>query len=417
MDSRVLRSIAALAVLAFAPAAYAGPPAVNVSHADGASTTPGSAIDAADRVHLAWADDRGDDSGGAQAVYYARSFDGGATFESPRPISGAVAPGTRPHEIRVVVTAAGQVAVAWWDNVVESDGRVFVTAFFTRSTDGGESFAPAVATSIRYRDDGAAKEGFRNTTSLTLAAGPGDVYGLLATVPDVFRGGNVYFAKTADGATFSDPVRVSSYTLAIPRAAANGLVYLPNGDAYAVWSESFGDFVNEIRDVYYATSSDGGRTFSPRTQIAHVRGVVGAAIRVGDAIALATQSLKNDHSLASLKVFRSTDGGRTYAGRRRVTRTGSYSHLNESSVAANASGVVAVAWAENSSRLGPDDGIYVAISRDGGRTFAAPELVTAGLFVDPPSVTVDSEGVVGIAYSSAAAALADREVLFVRVAR
>lgn len=407
---------ATLAVAVAPPPAVAqsGQNATNVSDSNGASTIPGAAVDASGRVHLAWADNPGGADPLQSFIYYARSTDGGVTFEAPRRLPTEADMGTDPREIRVVVAGQSTVAISWWDPVVGSDGHVSVTAFFVKSTDGGASFSPAIATPVKYRDDGAAKEGFHNSTSLTLAAGPDGEFGLLATIPDVFRGGNVYFSRSADGTAFAEPIKVSKYDLAIPRAAANGLVFLANGDVYATWSESFGDFVNEIRDVLYVTSSDGGRTFSAPTKVAHVKGVVGAALLVGGAVGLATQSQKGDHTPAHNKFFRSTNGGRDYGPRVRVARPRNYTRLNENSVAANASGVVAIAWAENSSFLPGQYGIYVAVSRDGGKHFEPPALVMEGLFLDPPAVTVGPGGEIGVAFSSGDATLADREVLFLR---
>jgi hypothetical protein len=395
--------------------AQSGDAAVNDSRAVGASTTPGCAVDAADRVHLAWADNPGSDDAAEQFVFYARSADGGATFEAPRRISAGVDGGYRPREIRVATAAPSDVAVAWWATV-EEDSKTFVVVYFARSSDGGDTFAPAVATSVRFRVDNLAKEGFANTTSLSVAAAPGGGYGLLATVQDYYHGFNVYFVRTDDGATFTAPKRITNYTVTIPRAAANALAFQPSGDVYAVWTESRGDFVDELRDVFYATSGDGGRTFSAPARVAHVRGIVGATARVGGATLLVAQSQKNERAFAITKVFRSSDAGRTYASRVRVARTASYSHLHENSVATNGAGVVAIAWTENSSRPGPPEGIYVAVSRDGGRTFGDPQLLAPGLYIDPPSAVVDSTGAVGVAFSSSQASLADREVLFLRVA-
>jgi hypothetical protein len=416
MRARIASILLLVAVAGAAPAtAQSGPATVNVSNARGASTAPAVAIDADDTFHLAWADAPGSADGEEPAVYYARSFDGGVTFESPRPVSPASGIVARPREVRVVAADSGAVALAWWAPVPEDDGRAFVTAFFALSADGGATFAPAVATSVRYRDDGAAKEGFRNTTSLSLAAGPDGAFAVAATVPDVFRGFNVYVARTADGATFADAVKVSDYPLVIPRAASNAIAYLPGGELYVVWSVSRGDFVDQIREVMFAVSDDGGRRFTGPAQLARVRGIVGGLARAGDATALVVQSQKNERALAITKVFRSSNGGRSYGPRARVAKSASYNHFNQSSLAANADGVVALAWTENSSRPGPPEGLYVAVSRDGGRSFDEPALVAPGLFIDPPAVTVDSAGRVGLAFSSSDASVEDREVLFMRV--
>jgi hypothetical protein len=232
----------------------------------------------------------------------------------------------------------------------------------------------------------------------------------------VFRGFNIYFARTTDGVAFSSPLRITSYTVAIPRAAANSLVYLPNGDVYTTWSESVGDFVNEIRDVLYSVSTDGGRTFSAPTKLLRVLGVVGDVFQVGKTLELVTQYKKNDHTLAATRLYRSGNGGKSYSGGARIARPASYNHLHENSVGTNAAGVVAIGWAENASRLATNNGIYIVVSRDGGKHFGSPTLVMPGLFLDPPSVVVDSQGRIGVAFSAPDASLESSEVLFVRVA-
>src|SRR5262245_25326503 len=104
----------ASALLPVAARAQTGKSAVNVSRSTGASTSPGCAVDDADTVHLAWADNPDSEDTAVQFVFYARSVDGGATFEAPRRISAGVAEQARAREIRVVTGSNGVVAVAWW---------------------------------------------------------------------------------------------------------------------------------------------------------------------------------------------------------------------------------------------------------------------------------------------------------------
>ncbi len=395
--------------------AQSGSNATNVSQARGASTAPGCAIDANDTIHLAWADNPGTDDFSIQYVYYARSSDEGSTFEAPRRISTGAAETARPREIRVVTFEPDVVVVAWWATIVEAD-RSFLTAYLARSADGGASFAPAVQTSFRFRIATANKEGFINTTSLSLAFADDGTLGMLATVPDYLHGFNLYFARSADGTQFSDPKRITSYSQVIPRAASSSIAYRSSGDIVVVWTESRGDFTDELRDVFSSVSTDRGQTFSAPEQVGRVRGIVGALLPTDEGMALLVQSQKNDRSKAITKYFRSRDGGRTYASKVRVVKTNSYSHLHQNSVmASSVVGVIAIAWTENSSKPGTVVGIYVSVSRDGGRSFGEPELVMPGLFIDPPSVTVTSTGRVGVAFSSSAASLPDREVLFLDV--
>lgn len=417
MTARLL--LAALVILAGgahdAVDAQAGSNATNVSQARGASTAPGCAIDANDTIHLAWADNPGTDDFSVQYVYYARSSDGGSSFEAPRRISTGVAEAARPREIRVVTSEPGVIVVAWWATIFDAD-RSFLTAYLTRSTDGGATFAPAVETSLRFRIVTANKEGFNNTTSLSLAFSPDGSLGMLATVPDYLHGFNLYFVRSADGTQFSEPKRVTSYSQVIPRAASSSIAYRASGDAVVVWTESRGDFTDELRDVFSSVSTDRGQTFSAPEQIGRVRGIVGALLPTDGGMALLVQSQKNELSKGITKYFRSRDGGRTYSSKVRIVKTNGYSHLHQNSVmASSAANVVAIAWTENSPKPGTVVGIYVSVSHDGGRSFGEPELVMPGLFIDPPSVTVTSTGRVGVAFSSSAASLPDREVLFLDV--
>lgn len=389
-------------------------PATNVSNAIGLSSAPAAVQDASATIHVAWADNPGSDDTTVQQVYYARSFDGGTTFESPRRVSSGVDAGVRPREIRLAVSPSGAVTIAWWAVVDEGADREFLTAFVAQSTNGGAAFAPAQATSLRFRNRIVApKEGFANTTSLSLAAGSATEVFLLATVQDYFHGFNVYFARSEDGSTFAEPDLLSAYTLTIPRAAANGLGVLPSGEIVAFWSEAHGDFVDEVKMIFRCASTDGGRTFSAPQLVARAQGVVGAVFALENGVtALLAQLQRTARAKGVLKLFRSDDAGRTFGGRAKVGSSSAYVHANRASIASNASGTVAIAWTENSSRPGPAEGLYVAVSRDGGRTFSAPALMVPGLFIDPPAVTVAPDGAVGLVYAAMAGSLVTQDVLF-----
>jgi hypothetical protein len=90
-------------------------------------------------------------------------------------------------------------------------------------------------------------------------------------------------------------------------------------------------------------------------------------------------------------------------------------YLTQSSFAANGD-TVAVAWVENSQRIGPEKGLYVVISRDRGRSFGAPVLAAAGLFPEPPTVAVAPDGSVALAYVSGEGDLSARDVYVRRLA-
>jgi hypothetical protein len=359
---------------------------------------------------VAWADNPGADLSTVQQVYYARSVDG-ASFEQPRRVSEGVDEGIRAKEIRVVSGANGLVVVAWWAVVPGANGNEFLTAFVARSRDGGEQFEPAAETSMRFRVL-RFKEGFSNSTSLSLALSEmGDVY-LLGTVQDYPHGFNVYFARSLDDGTFARPVRVSSYARVLPRATANALGVLPSGDIWAGWTEAHGDFFNEIKDVYAATSRDGGRTFTAPQRVTGISGVVGALVSVGNKALLLSQIQKKERSLPATFVHTSSNGGASFSKKVKLGRVGANSHHAQHSIVTDGAQLVAVAWTENTSARGPAEGIYAAVSTDGGRTFGTAEMVVPGLFPERPALVLGPGGALGLVYTSSAAQLGERDVLF-----
>lgn len=89
---------------------------------------PDIAVDAADRVHVAWWSGREGDAG----VRYARSDDGGRTFDTYRPVS--IAELSRPAHVRLEVEGS-RVAIVWDDGTL-AEPRVALVS----SEDGGDTF-------------------------------------------------------------------------------------------------------------------------------------------------------------------------------------------------------------------------------------------------------------------------------------
>jgi peroxiredoxin len=101
---------------------------------------PSLALDAQDRLHVAWWTGK---PGGA-GVYYARSSDAGTTFSAPVPLG--VADQSRPAHVQLALQPHGAAAptlVAAWDDGTRQIPQVVVRA----SADGGDSFGDAVAVS------------------------------------------------------------------------------------------------------------------------------------------------------------------------------------------------------------------------------------------------------------------------------
>lgn len=410
--SRFAASVLLLASLAAPLAAQSLPDgALNVSRSHGNSSAPAAVVDANGRILVAWADNPGSSSVGEQQVYFTRIADG--EVEPARRISAGIDDGIRAREVRLRVAPSGQLVVAWWA-VVERDGRNLLTAFVARSLDGGDSFEPALATSLEFPVRSAQKVGFSNTTSLSLALGSTGEIWLLATVADYPKGFNVYFTRSSDGVTFAEPMRLSSYSNPIPRATSNALGLLGDGTLYATWTEAHSDFFDETKTIVYAHSSDGGRTFTSPKLAAGARGVVASIQTSERGTFLLSQVMRSPQSKPAIKLNRTSTDGSRFHERVKIGRTANHSHLHQTSLALSGE-TVAIAWTENASSPRFEDGIYVAISHDGGRTFEPARRVASGLFADPPAAVVEPSGRVGVVFTTSSTSLDDREIVYLAV--
>ena len=93
---------------------------------------PSMHVDAEHRLHVAWWTGKE----GIAGVHYARSDDGGRTFNPPVPLG--VAQYSKPAHVQLALGEAGAVLVAWDDGTVVTPKVLLRT-----SRDGGSTFGPA----------------------------------------------------------------------------------------------------------------------------------------------------------------------------------------------------------------------------------------------------------------------------------
>lgn len=102
---------------------------VDVSRSSGEAFEPEIAVDSADNINIVWQDTRE----GENAIWFCRSTDGGQTFSEPVRVSTGTGRATEAH---IAVDASNRIHVAWVD---ESNGDFQI--FYSRSTDDGQSFS------------------------------------------------------------------------------------------------------------------------------------------------------------------------------------------------------------------------------------------------------------------------------------
>ena len=261
---------------------------VNVSRSpDTFSWLPRLALGPRGEIHVLWQEIlfTGGSHGGD--ILYARSTDGGASFSAPANLSSRSKAGDGKGRVTkeswhngsldLAVAEDGTVHAAW----TEYEGPLW----YTRSTDGGQTFSPRTQINPRAR---------RPARGPSLAVGP------KATVYLAWTDGDIHVVKSGDGGkSFGKPSRLTNnrpYSDA-PKLAAysDGTVHLayaenrrvyysrnfgeprpissrgagfPHlaldraGRVHVVW-ELFPDAQRRPRGLGMALSPDGGHTFSP----------------------------------------------------------------------------------------------------------------------------------------------------------
>ncbi|MDB5762297.1 MAG: hypothetical protein JWQ21_1292 [Herminiimonas sp.] len=214
------------------------------------------APDTPERIYILWQEIifSGGSHGGD--MLFARSDDNGATFAQPLNISDSIG-GDGKGRINRNVWHNGS-----FDLVAGSDDALYVTwteydgpLWFSRSTDGGKSFSRPQ----RIVGNGSAKP----ARGPSLALGKNRTLYLAWAIGDD-NGGDIHFAKSVDGgATFSEPQIIapsSSYSDAPKLAVA------PDGVLHLVYAESNGGPFGKYQ-IRYTRSLDGGRTFETSSEI------------------------------------------------------------------------------------------------------------------------------------------------------
>ncbi len=307
------------------------------AQADFVLDRPGAAFptvaDGEGSVLLAWAEDG--------AAFVTRVDD--ASSAPVRASSGTddvVAHGQAP--VQVVTGPGGEVYVVY---VAQTpiEGRRFPASELrvARSTDGGRTFEPAVTandavgfpTGHHFHDVAVGPDGTvyvswldsrenDRPTAATSPHGGSPVHHAHAT-HDAGSGTQVRVARSTDGGrSFEPSAVVAEHTCQCCRTA---LAVGPEGAVYVAWRHLFGQ---NVRDMAVARSDDRGHTFGSPVRV-HADGWqidgcphAGPALAVDDAGRLHVAWYTGAEAHRGILYAASTDGGRTFAAPRSLTRNG-----------------------------------------------------------------------------------------------
>lgn len=314
MASRLAPGLSALACAAAVLARAddrAGAPAARLA-VDGRQNAHVSIAAEGPRVVVTWAARAPE----ATDVYAAFSKDGGATFASPVRVNDRPGDARASGEQAPRVALGRAVEVAWSSR---HDGASVVRTSSTRP--GGETFAPAASPHA----DGL--KGARGWVSLGLdRAGAAHVAWLdgrvnaeeAAAARRSMRQDLFHAVRRPDGTRHE--VRVASdVCFCCKTAVAAG----PDGAVYVAWRHIFPP---NLRDMAVARSTDGGRTFGAPARVSEDGWAIDACPDDGPSIAVDARNVLHVawptqvSPAAGKGIFytTSTDGGRTFAPRTRV---------------------------------------------------------------------------------------------------
>jgi hypothetical protein len=329
-------------------------------------------------AYVAWVEHR---AGGEADVWLAHLDGEGKQMASPARVNTEAGAATawRGDPPTVALAPDGTIYVGWTARA--SGGAHASTLQLSASRDGGRTFAAPV----KVNDD--AKPGVHGMHSLAVSADGRVLMAWLdernvaaAMHMEPTSGGKhtegnreLFFASSTDGGrTFSANRRVATEVCPCCKTA---LALAPDGRVYLSWRQVLpGDF----RHIAVASSADGGETFAQPVIVSDDKWQIAGCPVSGAALAVAPDGVlrvlwysAGEGAAAGLYWSESRDGGRTFAPRKPFAeRAGS-----STPILINDGGNLVAVWEDNS-----DGSTRVAASRlnDEGQTLSDRVLTGAG---------------------------------------
>jgi len=218
--------------------------------------TPSVAVDPlTGHVFVAWKDNRT----GVAKVYVDKSIDRGVSFGADALVYDwpyDIMYMGYPRTVNIEVGADGKVYVAWI--MYEGANPYDCDIFFAGSTDGGQTFS--TPTNVNPLEDEA-----RHYHPWIAVSTNGTIYVAYPKRNSTLVG--VYLARSQnDGASFEPPVKIDDVSGTRYRGGVQ-VIIAPDGDLHATWTDGRAGDGTQYLDIYYATSSDGGASFSPNIRV------------------------------------------------------------------------------------------------------------------------------------------------------
>lgn len=215
----------------------------NISNDSLFSGSPYVETSASDKVHVAWANSTPDDE--STQVYYSSSTDGGVNFSAPVNISNT----THILDDPIIRSKNSMIGVIW-----QADGPEY-GIYRVLSTDNGVTFGSALNissnTTTKVIHPAIGIDGSNRVHVV------GEAY--TGSQPEIF-----YSRSTDGGDTFETPVNLSNSTNDI--SADPSVLAVGNGTVYVAWSENVCDGSGCKKSIRVRKSTNGGNSFKAVTE-------------------------------------------------------------------------------------------------------------------------------------------------------
>jgi hypothetical protein len=228
-------------------------PKVAITDGTGYANGPKIATDEDGNIYVVWHDDR---AGSNFDVYLAKSTNGGVSFSSSIMVNEVISGTYYQYEPDLAVDRGGNIYVSWNRYYYDGNlGQWDYDIYMARSTDGGASFG----TNVKVNDG----SGWQYKSSIAV----GQSRNVYMAWTDTRNGGvaDIYFAKSTDGGTtFSQNTQVNRYSndsQSYPEVALDG-----DENIYVVWNDGR-RYSQGSWDVYMACSKDHGKSFIKEVRI------------------------------------------------------------------------------------------------------------------------------------------------------
>lgn len=206
-------------------------------------------VDTQNRVHIAWHLGNPDEDTQPTEIYYVRSVDGGATWEAPRKLNTGSGHAAFPR-FTVEGTSGDVLAIAWRDNRRNPDWDVYLAV----SADGGASFTEKVGQATPQRD-----------WDPEVMVDPAGVLHLSVMMLGKPGEGRIEYRQSTDlGDTWTESVVLNTADARFPFWAVSH----PNGVMWLFWKDER-DFLGDscpppsrCADIIGVYSKDGGQNWS-----------------------------------------------------------------------------------------------------------------------------------------------------------